>query len=128
MAQEIFYSEESPYQTGYYMIKVHHDKFYLNNTTGSYNIIAARVLNLSYAQYLRFCRDILGATLIGKGALYPAPYFKSGENLNVLLKLLNARANDIIFTKTHPDHEEHASFVKEYKSKFKAVKRDVSHK
>ena len=125
MAQDIFYAEESPYQPGYYVVRVHPERFYLDYTTGSYNVIMARVVGLSYAQYLRFCRDVLGATLIGKGSLYPVAYFKSGENLNALVRMLNARARLIIFSKTHPDHEEHASFVKEYKSKFKAVSRSV---
>ena len=128
MAKEIFYAEDTPYQPGYYTVKVHHGAFLLNSTTGSFNIIQARLLNLSYVQYLRFCRDVLGATIVGKNCTYPYACFKKGENLNALIRLLNARANEVLFEREHPDHKEHTDFVKQYKAQFKAVNKDVPHK
>ena len=65
--KKYFYLEESPCNKGKYMICLSHNEFpFEDGTKGSYNVIVARFLGLSYAQYLRFARDILGAELIGK--------------------------------------------------------------
>lgn len=61
------------------------DKFY-----GSFNVFAARVMGLSYASYLRMCRDVYGAILTGKNEKYPIAYFKK-ENAEKLIKILNQR-------------------------------------
>ena len=127
MIKTIFTYEESPYHPGYYTIMVNHDAFYLFSTEGSFNIICSRLLNMSYANYLRFCRDILGATLIGKGSMYIVPYFKKGENLFALVKLLNARANLVIFEREHPDYIIHEKEVESYMNKIKETTKNVSH-
>lgn len=87
-----FYAEETPYQKGKFLIRSNFDKLPLKYTTGSYNIIEARLLGLTYAQYLRYCRDFHSATILGKNCLYPVPYFTQGTELNSLLKILNERA------------------------------------
>ena len=58
---EYFTLEESPYKPGKYTLRINFDKLPEMRTTGSFNLLPARLLNLSYAQYLRFCRDIVGA-------------------------------------------------------------------
>lgn len=120
--KEIFYFEESPYQPGYFLIRAKQDDFYMLSTTGSFNLMPARLLGLSYAQYLRFCRDILGATLIGKGDKYPIAYFKKGENLFGFMRMLNGLANLVLFDKENPDHLEHKKIVDEYKQNLKGGK------
>lgn len=105
--KKIFEAEESPLYPGKYTITCNHDEFKLLHTEGSFNIICARLLNLSFAQYLRFCRDICGALIVGKNSIYPVPYFKPGEMLNQLVKLLNNRANLVLWEAEHPDWEEH---------------------
>ena len=47
------------------------DKLPLKYTRGSYAILAARVMNLTYANYCRMCRDLYGAEIIGKNSYYP---------------------------------------------------------
>ncbi len=126
MAKTIFTYEESPYHPGFYKICIKHDNFYLAKTDGSYNVIMARLMNLKYADYLRFCRDILGATLIGKGTKYVVPYFKKGENLFAFIKLLNARANFVIFEREHPNYEQHKKEVENYKAHMWEVTKNVS--
>ena len=127
MTKTVFTYDESPYHPGYYTIMINHDAFYLFSTKGSFNIICARLLNMSYASYRRFCRDILGATIIGKGTKYPVPYFKKGENLFPLVKLLNARANLVIFEREHPDYSIHEEAVKSYMNKIKETTKNVPH-
>ena len=110
---KVFSREESASYPGKYIIRVDLDKFHLDYTEGSYNIICARLMGLTYAQYLRMCRDCFGAEIIGKGSNYPVAYFKLSERLKDLIDGLNARANFVLWEREHPDFEEHAAFVKE---------------
>ena len=107
-----FEREESASYPGKYLIKPIYDNFHLTGTEGSYNVICARVMGLTYAQYLRMCRDCFGAEIIGKGHLYPVAYFKLSTQLLALVDDLNARANLILWEREHPDHDEHAATVK----------------
>ena len=115
---KIFYRDESASHPGKYMIRVDLEKFYLNYTEGSYNIIGARLMGLTYANYLRMCRDIYGAEIIGKDSNYPYPVFKLSQELMDLIEQLNARANLVLWEREHPDFEEHAAFVKEKNPRF----------
>lgn len=111
---ECFKIEESPYNPGKWLIVPVHENFLLKHTTGSFNIICARLMNLSYAQYLRFCRDMVGATIIGKGHKYPVAHFERGERLQAFVRLLNSRANAILWERDNPDWEEHQRKLAEY--------------
>ena len=115
---KVFSREESVSYPGKYIIRVDLDKFHLNYTEGSYNIICARLMGLTYAQYLRMCRDCFGAEIIGKGSMYPVAYFKFSEKLIDLVEGLNARANLVLWEREHPDFEEHAAYVKEKNPRF----------
>ena len=110
-----FTVEENVYNPGTYVISPVHDKFYLKYTTGSFSIICARLMNLSYAQYLRFCRDICGGTITGKGSMYPGVHFPKGERVQALCRLLDSRANLILFNREHPDYAEHEAYINKYK-------------
>ena len=97
MMEQFFLLDESPIYKGKYVIRFNVDlKYFPNGTRGSYNIFMARLLNLSYAEFLRYCRDKLGAELIGKGTRYPVPYFTLTEEVQLLVRLLNTRMAYII--------------------------------
>ena len=115
-----FIRDESASHPGKYMIRADLDKFHLNHTEGSYNIIGARLMGLTYAQYLRMCRDIYGAEIVGKGSLYPYPVFKLSKGLEDLIEQLNARANLVLWGREHPDFEEHVQVVREKNPRFYA--------
>ena len=88
-----FRLEESPYYPGKYVIALNHDKLpFQKGFVGSFSVLPARLLGLSYATYLRYCRDRLGADLRGKGSMYVIPYFNRSEELMQLIKLLDKRA------------------------------------
>ena len=108
-----FMREESPYYPGKYIIRPIHENFHLDYTEGSFNVICARLFNLDYPDYLRMCRDCFGAEIIGKGSKYPIAYFKRSEELEALIKLLNARATYVLWEREHPEYETHAEAVKE---------------
>lgn len=113
-----FVAEESAAQPGMYVIRPIYENFYLNYTKGSYNIICARLLNLSYPQYLRMCRDCFEAEIIGKGSNYPVAYFKRGEKIKALIDLLNTRANSVLWEREHPELEEHLQYIKNKNPQF----------
>jgi hypothetical protein len=100
--KKYFTYEESPYHSGLYTITPNFDLLPLKYTTGSYNILCARLMSLSYPQYLRMCRDILGAEVIGKNSLYPVAYFKRDNSFIQFIKLLNARAELAMYEREHP--------------------------
>ena len=115
---KVFSREESVSYPGKYIIRVDLDKFHLDYTEGSYNVICARLMGLTYAQYLRMCRDCFGAEIIGKGSMYPVAYFKFSEKLVDLVESLNARANLVLWEREHPDFEDHVAYVKEHNPRF----------
>lgn len=116
-----FEAVESASHPGKYMIQPIHDNFHLDHTTGSFNLICARLFGIGYHDYLRMCRDIFGAEVVGKNEKYPVAYFKRSEGLKALVDQLNARANFILWEREHPDYAVHAEFVKEKNPHFYQV-------
>lgn len=120
-----FMRDESAAHPGKWRIIPVHDNFHLGETTGSYNLICARLLGLTYAQYLRMCRDCFGAEIIGKGSMYPVAYFKRSTELDALIEFLNVQASLVLWEREHPDFDGHAEYVKEHNPKYyKAVTGD----
>ena len=83
------------------------DNLPLEHTSGSFNLLLARLMGLDYANYLRMCRDMCGATIIGKGQKYPVAYFGGSPQAMIvtrqLVKLLNGRANVALWDRKYPD-------------------------
>lgn len=101
--KKYFYLEESPYMATYQAIYLNHGSFpFEGKIYGSFNLMPARLLGLTYAQYLRFCRDVLGATLVGKNSKYPVAYFRLTPEVQQFVKLLNKRAEMAVFEHDHP--------------------------
>ena len=108
-----FIKDESASHPGKWIVRPVFENFHLDSTSGSFNVICARLFNLDYPQYLRMCRDCFGAEIIGKNSIYPVAYFKRSKELDALIDNLNARANLVLWEREHPDFEEHAEYVKE---------------
>ena len=108
-----FIKDESASHPGKWIVRPIFENFHLDSTSGSFNVICARLFNLDYPQYLRMCRDCFGAEIIGKNSIYPVAYFKRSKELDALIDILNARANLVLWEREHPDFEEHAEYVKE---------------
>ena len=119
-----FFSDESASNPGRYLIRVDVTKIPFTTTIGSLNLLPARLLNLSYAQYLRFCRDVLGAEIVGKNKLYPVAYFKRDEVLEQFIKLLNARAQFVLWEDKHPDYHEHEKALQEFNKRINLKKEE----
>ena len=112
-----FYLEESASSPGWYLIRTDVTQIPFSTTIGSLAVLPSRLLNLSYANYLRFCRDVLQADIRGKNKLYPIAFFKRSNSLSIFIKLLNARAKFVIWEDEHPDFKEHEKALKEFKEK-----------
>lgn len=95
-----FIVEDSMYYTGHKMIGYDDNKFEFGGTAGSRNVFMARLMNMSWAQFLRLCRDYYGATLVGKNKLYVVPYFANETDACRLCKELNKRMALVMANKT----------------------------
>lgn len=101
--KKYFYLDTTPICKDKYVIRMNHELFpFPTGITGSYNVLIARILNLSYANFLRYARDRLGADLIGKGEKYIVPYFDNTDAVKQLVKLLNKRMEYIISERNDP--------------------------
>lgn len=96
MSKKYFNCEETMMNPGKYIIRPNFNELPLRCTIGSYNILPARLMGLSYAQYLRMCRDVYGAELMGKKTMYPMAYFSTPEQATDLLKELDKRAEKLL--------------------------------
>lgn len=95
--KKYFYLQSSPvYQDKYIIYFDHPNEYFPNGTSGSYDVFAARLLGLSYPDYLRWARDRLGAELIGKNRRYITVLFNNNETTQILVKTLNSRLEYII--------------------------------
>lgn len=129
--KEYFFLEESPYHPGKHILRIDFEAMPKMSSAGSFNILPARLLNLSYAQYLRFCRDILKAEIIGKNEKYPIVYFTPSMETNAFLRLINSRMYLVLWERENPDWKEHQEFLaekKEQERKEKIIKQYVHHK
>ena len=90
-----FVIEESPTNQGKYLVKPNFDNLPLYSTTGSYAVVMARTFGVSFANYLRLCRDEYGAEIVGKGSMYPTAYFTNRNKAQELVNELEKRVRRI---------------------------------
>lgn len=102
---------ETPHQPGKYIIAINFDLLPPMRTEGSYAVLFARLMNLSFPQYLRFCRDEFEAEVIGKHSTYPTVYFKKTAKTSALIRLLNSRMNYVVWEREHPDWKAHQDYL-----------------
>lgn len=113
------FTDTPSYPNKFLLVPVH-ENFHLNFARGSFHIICARVMNMSYATYLRFCRDIVGAKIVGKNQKYPIPIFTKTKEAYQFLDLLNARANLILLDRKQGGaaFDEKVEFLKKKNPRF----------
>lgn len=97
MKKYFYLQHNSIYQDKYIIYFDTPTEYFPNGTDGSYDIFIARLLNLSYADYLRWARDRLGAELIGKNKKY-ITVLLNGSNpaTQAFINVLNKRMEYII--------------------------------
>lgn len=98
-----YFSLEESFIKNKFLLRVNCDNFPIRTSIkGSFNILPARLLGLTFANYIRFCRDVLGAEVFGKNSYYPTIYFPFTKEVNQFIKLLNTLAKNAIFENEHP--------------------------
>lgn len=93
--KNFFFLEESMSYPNKYIIKLNTDFLPPRIVNGSYAVLAARLMMLSWTDYLRLCRDWYGAELIGKNSTYVVPYFSDKDKVKPLINELNNRINQL---------------------------------
>ena len=68
---------------------------YIGFYGGSYITVAARICGLPLYDFYRYVRDTYNAEIVGKDRLYPCLYFKSRDDAEKLVNLLNNRWDKI---------------------------------
>ena len=63
---------------------------------GSYNVVCARALGVTYAEFLRWARDNYNGTIVGKGHKYPYITFSDKSDCNKCCMFLNRRLSGLI--------------------------------
>lgn len=71
-----------------------YEKFH--KPTGSYTVLFARLIGLSYADSLRYFHDYYNAKIIGKDGIYCIMRFEQKEDCEKLCKLLSSRWEYIV--------------------------------
>lgn len=69
--------------------RIYYDGKFIIKKYGSYNVLGARILGLSYGDYLRFLVQN-GATIVGKKSKYVSFFFEKKEDAIKIQKLLNS--------------------------------------
>ena len=96
--RQYYHLEESVSNPGKYLIHLNFDEPTLPRmfTAGSYNLLMARLLNMPYPDFLRFCRDCYGADIQGRKCMYPLPVFENNAKTMELVKMLNERLTIVV--------------------------------
>ena len=112
--ERYFYLEHSLIYQNKYVI--HFDTYlfpYPMEKPDSYDVLISRLLNLSYADYLRYARDRLGAQLIGKNSRNITVLFDGSLEVKAFVKLINKRLEYVINERDYPyDYEEDNGEIK----------------
>lgn len=92
-----FFAAERPSEPNKYTLCINFDKVPLKYVDGCfYGLIFSKLLNISYADLCRLCRDSFSASIYGKGVKYPSIYFNSKVEIEKLVNLLNERMDLIM--------------------------------
>ena len=96
--RQYYHLEESVSNPGKYLIHLNFDEPTLPRmfTAGSYNVLMARLFNMPYSEFLRFCRDCYGADIQGRKCMYPLPVFENNAKTMELVKMLNERLTIVV--------------------------------
>lgn len=109
MSDKYFTLETLPWeeQRKHYTITPNFDLLPLTKVPegGSYNVLQARLMGFDWPTFLRFCRDYLGADVVGKGRYYPAIYFDNTERVRQYVRLLNKTASYAMTERALPTSE-----------------------
>ena len=94
--KNVFFFDESMSYPNKFLIRINPSYLPEHIMRGSYAVLEARLMMLSWTDYLRLCRDVYGGELIGKDQLFVTAYFSDKNTARPLLNELNKRINEIL--------------------------------
>ena len=84
--------DERPGMDGWYIIVGDFSGLEMPKITTSYRKLEARLVGLTYEEYVIFCKESLGARIKrGKNEGYASIYFPNTEVVQIFVKLLNRK-------------------------------------
>ena len=98
-----FFLDDTPMYKNKYIIRIDPTEMpFKTGMRGSFDVLIARILNLPYNDYLRYCRDRLGAELVGKNSRYITVYLDDTDVTRMFVKLLNKRMDYLLNEQKYP--------------------------
>ncbi len=90
------YIDENPFCKGTYLLFFKTNEFGWGKLPGHMGVLGARLLQISYPDYLRYCRDYYGAKIMGKKDLVPYLIFTDKKLVEKLGRILDSRLDIIL--------------------------------
>lgn len=109
-----FVLQNNPYHKGEKSIYCNHEAFSFGKIKGSFAIMPARVMNLSYPDWLSFCKTNLKAKIYCNG-LYASLTFPDAQKANKLVQILNSRMRVIDWEKNNLDWRNNKEYCEKKK-------------
>ena len=90
------YIDENPYYNGTYLLIFKTNEYGWGKLSGHMGILGARLLQIDYVDYLRYCRDYYGAKIMGKKNAVPYLVFTDKKLVEKLGRILDSRLDIIL--------------------------------
>lgn len=90
------YIDENPYYNGTYLLIFKTNEYGWGQLPGYMGILGARLLQIDYVDYLRYCRDYYGAKIMGKKDAVPHLVFTDKNLLEKLAAELDKRLEVVL--------------------------------
>lgn len=117
---------ETPYEKFKKVLQFDFNALPLKKTNGSYAVLGARLMGLSWPDYLRMCRDVFGAEIIGKHSMYPVIYFTQDKLTHEFELLLDKRIEIMLKNRAMPDLLEKVEQLRKEKAEKSYEKKENS--
>ena len=90
-----FFLDECPWDLDTYVISNHFDEIWMPTMHTSYQLLQARLVGMTYKEYLEFCRDSLGAKVIKKpNQKWAFIHFKDTPDVRKFIDVLNQKFDE----------------------------------
>ena len=85
-----FFLDQVPWSEDEYIISNHFDEIKMPMIKTSYQLLQARLVDMTYKEYIDFCRDSLGAKVMKKpNQKWASIYFKDVAEVRKFIEILN---------------------------------------
>lgn len=85
-----FFLDECPWELDTYIISNNFDQIEMPMIHTSYQLLQARLVNMTYKEYLDFCKYSLGAKVMKQPKQkWASVYFKKTSDVEKFIKILN---------------------------------------